>query len=148
MYGLFRPSPLQEWWVFAKLAGEIRVNFFYYSIDYPRSWGRANQWVCEFSEGGTKILYTTKLVPSKDLGSNVHLNTNCWKYYIESITIHWNDQKYLSWHYSQTNICLHMIYFFYHSTYTSKHAHVFLKCVVNEHTSMNLVSFDKHSNTH
>ena len=54
------------------------LNIFYSPfstqyIDYPNRRGRANS-ERGISEGDTKFLYTMKLVPLRDLESNVHLN--------------------------------------------------------------------------
>ena len=66
-----------------------------------------------------------KLVPPKDLGSIVHPDIIHWKY----------------WHYSMTNMCLH--FFFQekntHSLRILEDTLIFLKLMVNEHVSMNLV---------
>ena len=100
----------------------------------------------EISEGHTKFLYTTKLVPSKDLGkhcSSQHYSLNLL--FITTLFI----ESILSWHYSLTSMSSILFYFiFYHSLSALEHALIFLKCMVNEHVCMNLVSLSKDFSPH
>ena len=57
------------------------------------------------------------------------------------------DSYFSSWHYSLINMFLHMR-LFYHSTSTLQHALISLKCMVNEHVFMNLVSLNKYFSPH
>jgi hypothetical protein len=63
---------------------------------------------------------------------------------IHSTTTHYKHQYYSSWHCSLTSMYLHII-LFYISLYKHLRAStlIFLKCMVNEHVSMNLVSLSK-----
>ena len=88
----------------------------------------------EYSEGDTKFLYAMKLVPSKDLGSTVHLSTiyqNYYSYQHYSLKVTYSQ-------YSLTRMWLQIMFFL--SLYKHlEHALSFLKCMVNEHIFINLV---------
>ena len=86
----------------------------------------------EFREGDTKFYYVVKLVLRKDLGSIVHPATNYYKYYSYQ-------------HYALNVPTLLALFIFaynfsYHSTNTLENTLIFLKCMVNEHVFMSLVS--------
>ena len=74
----------------------------------------------EISGGDTKYPYAMKLVPPKDLGRNVHVNMNHWKYY---------SQRHHSLKgpplFKDTNVFVYNQ--FYYSTNIQKHALIFLE---------------------
>ena len=72
-----------------------------------------------------------QLVPPEDLGSIVHLNTILLKVPTLSIGKH-----------------MFVYNFVCHSTSTLEHAPSFLKCMVNEHEFMNLVSLSQLCSPH
>ena len=80
----------------------------------------------EINEGDTSFLYAMKLMPRKDLESICRLGTF---HFVHLGTIRFAN-------------------FFYHSPNTLEHTLIFLKCMVNEHVFMNLISINKKFNPH
>ena len=87
----------------------------------------------EINEGGNRLLYAMKLLPSKDFRKYC----SSWDYSLKMPAL------FILGVFTNKHVFAYECFFLYQSTRTLEHALIFSKCMVDEHVFVNLVSLNK-----